>query len=127
MISSRGCDTDSRRLELLEFLAGSNLEILNNWHEPTLVTSRIREVNDISLSSVTSNILSSDLRCSYFEMEIDLVKPFKFRNRKATNGNNYYIQLRTWTGSIRCYNILSISRDFVKNFVRDLTGQHTPL
>jgi Endonuclease-reverse transcriptase len=44
-------DTNSRGAALLEYIASSNLEILNRGNEPTFVTHNRSEVIDISLSS----------------------------------------------------------------------------
>ena len=85
---------NSRGEALLEYIASTNLDILNRGDEPTFVTSNRREVIDLTLASqnlgisrwrVSREDSASDHRYITFEMALDAVEEVVYRNPKLTN------------------------------------------
>lgn len=102
-----GCDTNSHHTlwgssningygeELLEFIASTNLEILNRGKEPTFVTKTRREVLDVTFATrqildrivnwrVSSEETLSDHREINFEIQVGKEKEIFFKNPRRT-------------------------------------------
>ena len=89
-------DTNQRGNDLLSFLGGTELEILNRGHEPTFVVPQRREVLDITLCSsalapeisdwhVSSEASLSDHRHICFSLHSDRPAAVYARNRRSTD------------------------------------------
>jgi ribonuclease HI len=93
-------DTNSRGAALLEYIVGSDLELLNRGNEPTFVTQNRAEVIDISLSSasiwqeivdwrVSTEVSLSDHRIIRFRLLADPRVPKEYRNPLSTDWAHY--------------------------------------
>lgn len=89
-------DTNPRGRNLLEFLATTDLEILNRGNSPTFVTSRRAEVLDLTVCSqsivskvinwhVSNEVTLSDHRAIVFEIACATSPPKSFRNPRNTD------------------------------------------
>lgn len=96
----------------MEYLASSDLEILNQGNSPTFSNGRRNEVIDITLVTqssiskilnwrVTDDILTSDHRCIQFDLVMDPVLPTPFRNRKTTDWDKYLLNLNSDVSKIQ--------------------------
>lgn len=88
-------DCNERGLELLDYLAGTSLQVLNKGHEPTFVTKARSEVLDLTLASadlvhtcvdwwVDREESSSDHRYIRARFNVGPPPPVFTRNRRAT-------------------------------------------
>ena len=84
----------------MEYLAETDIMILNRGHRPTFVTSRAQEVLDLTLVSkslcdviqgwrVDDKESFSDHKYIRYEAHLGIPEPIKFRNRKKTEWEYY--------------------------------------
>lgn len=125
-------DTNRRGDTLLEFLAGTDLDLLNRGTEPTFVTSARQEVIDITLcSNKISNLIHnwrvakeesmSDHRYIKFELEVKLETiATSVRNPRRTNWDSYRSNLVSSTIKIRRISTISELEEEAKRLETEL-------
>jgi hypothetical protein len=96
---------------LMEFLASSNLNVLNHGNEPTFVVCNRKEVIDLTLGTnkivnlvsnqhVSDELSLSDRRYICFEIGNITINQVTFRNPRRTNWESYKDKLKVNVGTL---------------------------
>jgi len=119
-------DCNQRGSDLCEFIAATNLEIINVGCEPTFCSDGKKTVIDVTFASssiasqlcdwcVELNDTMSDHRRINFFLKYDKPKPIRLRNWKNTNWSIYEEELQgkigLWLGKVE--NPADIERELV--------------
>lgn len=118
-------DTNGRGQALLEYLAGTDLEILNIGNEPTFVNSRRQEVIDLTVCTgnlapevsgwqVSREPSFSDHCHIHFSICGDAPKPVFSRNRKKTNWGIFTRELKASELDGTCATVEEIEQEVSK-------------
>lgn len=134
-------DTNKRGQALAEYLASTNLNLLNRGSEPTFVVARRQEVIDITLCShelnreivnwhVSSEASLSDHRQIRFRLEASSIPTRMYRNPRTTNWAQYTRDLSEALGFwiSRCttvedieWDVATVQRTIMDSYERSCT------
>lgn len=125
-------DINPRGTKLLQFIAGSDLGILNKGRVPTFVTKNRKEVLDITLASnglidqvqswkVSEDCSFSDHRYVRFVLSSNHSKVVKYRNPRKTNWDQYRNFLRQHVHT-KLASVLPRSPDELNEAVSNITN-----
>lgn len=118
-------NTNTRGVDVMDFITLTNLEVVNVGNEPTFSTVNRREVLDLTLAStfISSKISKwkvldepsgSDHRLIYFEISTLIPEVEKFRNRRKTDWTLYSEKLSHNLRNVEIKNCYETQSEFNK-------------